>query len=552
MVSATSRSLGLGPELVDELVDAGDRGRVREAVRVHARAVVFRAPRVFDGSARLAAGEDRDRLPLLSALPALRPVRGRAGAPASQPGLRAAGGAAWLTRPLSPAHRRPVCARHGRHHGAGRVQDRAACIAASRPAASALDLAILASEQHASAAALFTTNLAQAAPVHRVAQHHRADAAARPARSSSTAAAPMPAPASEGLAHARAMAAETAAARGLRAGRSARGEHRRDRRHAARSTASSRASVPRPARARPSERQRCRARHHDHRSVSQGTRGRRSRRRRGIVHGRRHGEGVGHDRAEHGDDAWLPDDRRAAYRRRCCAGRCRRSARDTFNAITVDGECSTNDSPVRPGLRRERRRRSTRSCYPALLDGLLAVSRELARRDRPRRRRRDQAHRRDRARRAHRRGRPPGGAHDRQFAAGQDRRARRRSELGPHRRCRGPLRRDLRHRSCHRARRRHPALRERAAARRRGAAGRRAPEGQDGADRGRASANRRGIGDDLDLRSDGRVRPDQRRVSGHEPVDRWPPPAAPAKDFLSILDLLDNGLVAIARRWPRS
>jgi glutamate N-acetyltransferase/amino-acid N-acetyltransferase len=53
------------------------------------------------------------------------------------------------------------------------------------------------------------------------------------------------------------------------------------------------------------------------------------------------------------------------------------SARDTFNAITVDGECSTNDSlfalasggsgvVIDDGL------------FPALLDGMLAVSRELA------------------------------------------------------------------------------------------------------------------------------------------------------------------------------
>jgi len=55
----------------------------------------------------------------------------------------------------------------------------------------------------------------------------------------------------------------------------------------------------------------------------------------------------------------------------------RDSARDTFNAITVDGECSTNDSlfamasgtsGVSVG----------EELYPALLEGLLAVSRELA------------------------------------------------------------------------------------------------------------------------------------------------------------------------------
>src|SRR6185369_231588 len=53
------------------------------------------------------------------------------------------------------------------------------------------------------------------------------------------------------------------------------------------------------------------------------------------------------------------------------------SARETFNAITVDGECSTNDalfvlasgaSGIVIG----------EDSYPALLEGMLAVSRELA------------------------------------------------------------------------------------------------------------------------------------------------------------------------------
>jgi glutamate N-acetyltransferase/amino-acid N-acetyltransferase len=53
------------------------------------------------------------------------------------------------------------------------------------------------------------------------------------------------------------------------------------------------------------------------------------------------------------------------------------SARDTFNAITVDGECSTNDSLFAlasgsSGVLIDE------ASYPALLDGLLAVSRELA------------------------------------------------------------------------------------------------------------------------------------------------------------------------------
>jgi glutamate N-acetyltransferase / amino-acid N-acetyltransferase len=53
------------------------------------------------------------------------------------------------------------------------------------------------------------------------------------------------------------------------------------------------------------------------------------------------------------------------------------AARDTFNAITVDGECSTNDSlfALASGASGVVVDDDT---YPALLDGLLAVSRELA------------------------------------------------------------------------------------------------------------------------------------------------------------------------------
>ena len=53
------------------------------------------------------------------------------------------------------------------------------------------------------------------------------------------------------------------------------------------------------------------------------------------------------------------------------------SARDTFNAITVDGECSTNDSlfALASGAGGITIDEGT---YPALVDGLLAVSRELA------------------------------------------------------------------------------------------------------------------------------------------------------------------------------
>ena len=53
------------------------------------------------------------------------------------------------------------------------------------------------------------------------------------------------------------------------------------------------------------------------------------------------------------------------------------SARDTFNAITVDGECSTNDSlfALASGASGTA---IDEAAYPALVEGFLAVSRELA------------------------------------------------------------------------------------------------------------------------------------------------------------------------------
>jgi glutamate N-acetyltransferase/amino-acid N-acetyltransferase len=55
----------------------------------------------------------------------------------------------------------------------------------------------------------------------------------------------------------------------------------------------------------------------------------------------------------------------------------RESARDTFNAITVDGECSTNDSlfAMASGASGVA---VTDDLYPGFLDGMLAVSRHLA------------------------------------------------------------------------------------------------------------------------------------------------------------------------------
>ncbi len=53
------------------------------------------------------------------------------------------------------------------------------------------------------------------------------------------------------------------------------------------------------------------------------------------------------------------------------------SAKDTFNAITVDGECSTNDCLIALASGASGVTIDEES-YPALLEGLLAVSRELA------------------------------------------------------------------------------------------------------------------------------------------------------------------------------
>ena len=53
-------------------------------------------------------------------------------------------------------------------------------------------------------------------------------------------------------------------------------------------------------------------------------------------------KGSGHDRADDGDDARLRHDRRRG-RAGAAAARAAAAVDDTFNAITVDGECSTND-----------------------------------------------------------------------------------------------------------------------------------------------------------------------------------------------------------------
>ena len=60
-------------------------------------------------------------------------------------------------------------------------------------------------------------------------------------------------------------------------------------------------------------------------------------------HDRRHGQRLGHDRADDGDDARVRDDRCGVSPRPLLERALREVVNDTFNAITVDGECSTND-----------------------------------------------------------------------------------------------------------------------------------------------------------------------------------------------------------------
>ena len=88
-------------------------------------------------------------------------------------------------------------------------------------------------------------------------------------------------------------------------------------------------------------------------------------------------KGSGNDRTQHGNNVGLPHDRRTRWHRRVLDRALRESGRDTFNAITVDGECSTNDSLFAlasgaSGVTIDE------DLYPALTEAFLAVSKELA------------------------------------------------------------------------------------------------------------------------------------------------------------------------------
>lgn len=242
-----------------------------------------------------------------------------------------------------------------------------------KPVASALDLAVLAAETTSSAAALFTTNLALAAPVLISREHlRRSRGLARAVVVNSGCA--NACTGQDGLAHARQMAAETAALLkcdpehvlvastgvigvGLKMDKVVPGIHAAvaslARGRGADAARAIMTTDPFPKEAAATV------------STSGGT---------FTVGGMAKGSGMIEPNmatmlAFLTTDADVPP----ALLRRALV----ESARDTFNAITVDGECSTNDSLFAlasgaSGVVIEESR------YPALLEGLLAVSRELA------------------------------------------------------------------------------------------------------------------------------------------------------------------------------
>ena len=157
---------------------------------------------------------------------------------------------------------------------------------------------------------------------------------------------------------------------------------------------------------------------------------RRDRRRR--VPRRRHREGRRHDRADARDDA-----RRSSRPMRrstppLLAARARRGGRSDVQRHHRRRRVLHE----RHAWRCSRAARAASTIdevehYGALVDGLTAVCRDAGADDRPRRRGRDQARGDAGHRRGDRRRSAAGGEDDRELAAREDRRARRRSELGP-------------------------------------------------------------------------------------------------------------------------
>jgi glutamate N-acetyltransferase/amino-acid N-acetyltransferase len=237
----------------------------------------------------------------------------------------------------------------------------------------ALDLAVLVADAPVSAAALFTTNLAQAAPV-LVSRRHLEQTRGRARAVVVNSGCANACTGGQGLADAGQMAHETAAALGcapnevlvastgvigvaLKMDRIVSGIRaaigRRDRQHGAEAARAIMTTDPFPK---------------DHAVAVDTPRGR------VIVGGMAKGSGMIEPNMATmlgflTTDAEVPP----ALLRRAL----QHSARDTFNAITVDGECSTNDSlfALASGASGVVIDEET---YPALVDGLRCVSRELA------------------------------------------------------------------------------------------------------------------------------------------------------------------------------
>ena len=219
------RGMASGPCSSRNCASGPPRG-LRQAVRVHARAGLLHADGLFDRAASVDPGEDLHRLREVSTVPALRPVRD---GPAAR--LDRATRSIATCRSSRVTHERADRSdRSKRSPAASRRREgfRAAGVSAGIKAqAGALDLALIVSDRPATAAAVFTTNRAEAAPVSSRAITWRGRAAWR-APSSSTAAAPMPAPVTTGCRRANGMAI---AHRRLRRVPGRSGARRLDRRH---------------------------------------------------------------------------------------------------------------------------------------------------------------------------------------------------------------------------------------------------------------------------------------------------------------------------------
>lgn len=242
-----------------------------------------------------------------------------------------------------------------------------------KASASALDLAVLAADAPSTAAALFTTNLAQAAPVTLSRQHiERTNGTARAVVVNSGCA--NACTGAKGLAHARQMAMETAAALGcapeevlvastgvigvsLPIDRVVGGIRRAVASLSDRSGSDAARAImttdPFPK---------------EHAVTVQTPRGS------FTVGGMAKGSGMIEPKMATMLGFLTTDARVSAVVLRTAL---QLSARDTFNAITVDGECSTNDSLFalasgKSGVVIDE------DLYPALVEGLLSVSRELA------------------------------------------------------------------------------------------------------------------------------------------------------------------------------